>query len=348
MKVFQPHQLETFLVDTFVAAGTPQDIARYVSSSLVDSSLKGVDSHGVMRVSKYVDEIASGWIKPAARPEVQTESPTMAIVRGNLGFGIYTLGYAMDVAIRKAKTSQVAAVGLIESTHTGRLGWFVETAAKQNVIATIIGGGAHRNPGRTVTPYGGARRLLATNPYAFGLPGGQFGPVVVDMSTSMAAEGKLQVYRAKHEALPSGWILDKDGQPSTNVEDFYAGGMLLPAGGHKGYSLALVAEFLGHALLGEPHELNWFIIAIDIAAFRPVGEFVRASEELLGEVKSVPPARGFDEVLIPGEPEARTARQRVAAGIPIPDETWQKMQDTARQVGVDPEASLVRARAAFP
>ncbi|HIC88079.1 MAG TPA: Ldh family oxidoreductase, partial [Anaerolineae bacterium] len=318
--------------------GTPSDIAQYVSSSLVDSSLKGVDSHGVIRVSSYIDQIASGWIKPAARPEIQKETPTTAIVRGNSGFGIWALGYAMDLAIQKAKANQVASVGLIESTHTGRLGQFVETAAKEGLFAMLTGGGAHGHPRHSsVAPYGGAKRIMATNPYAFGLPDGRFGPVVVDIATSQVAEGKLQVYRAKREELPPGWILDKAGRPSTNVEDFYGGGMLLPAAGHKGYSLALVAELLGYALLGKPHELNWFIVALDIAAFRPIAEFVQASEELLQKLKEVPPAPGFDEVLIPGEPEARAEEQRAAEGIPIPDETWQKIQEAARRVGVDPE-----------
>jgi LDH2 family malate/lactate/ureidoglycolate dehydrogenase len=347
MKVFQAKQLEALLIDIFVAIDTPPDIAQYVSSSLVDSSLKGVDSHGVMRASLYVDQIASGWIKPAARPKIEKETPTTAIVRGNLGFGIYALGYAMDLAIRKAKASQVATVGLVESTHTGRLGQFVELAAEQNVVAVLIGGGAHRNTDRSVAPYGSAKPIMATNPYAFGLPGGRFGPVVVDIATSTVAEGKLRVFRAKHGELPPGWILDKDGRPSTNVEDFYNGGMLLPAADHKGYGLALVAELLGDALLGVPYEMNWFIIAIDIASFRPVTEFTRASEEFLQEVKNVPPARGFDEVLIPGELEARIAKQRAVEGIPIPDETWQKIQEAARRVGVDPEMGLSRRTTAF-
>lgn len=339
-KVLQAEQIETLLVDTFVAAGTPRDIAQYVSASLVDSSLKGVDSHGVMRVSKYVSEIESGWIKPAARPEIEKETPTMAIVRGNSGFGIFALGYATDLAIRKAKARQVAAVGLVESTHTGRLGQFVEIVAEQGVAAILIGGGAHGHPGARVVPYGGAKPIMATNPWVIGLPGGRFGPVVLDISTSVCAEGKLQIYRAKHEELPPGWIVDRDGRPSINVEDFYNGGMLLPAGGHKGYGLAVVAELLDYALLGECHETNWFMIAIDIASFRSMTEFVHASEAFLQQVKDVPPARGFDEVLIPGELEARAAKQRAVEGIPIPDETWQKMQETARRVGVDPEAIL--------
>lgn len=288
----------------------------------------------------YVDQIASGWIKPDARPEILRETPTSAVVRGNFGFGIYSLGYAMDVAIRKAKASQIAAVGLVESTHTGRVGRFVEVAAEQDIAAFIIGGGAHQNPGRAVAPHGGAKRTIATNPWTIGLPGGRFGPVVVDISSSMVAEGKLQVYRARHQELPPGWILDKAGRPSTDVEDFYAGGVILPAAGHKGYGLGVIAELIGYSLLGKPHELNWFVVAFDIAAFRPISEFRQASEAFLQQVKEVPPAEGFAEVLIPGEPETRAAKQRAASGIPLPDETWARIQETARKVGVDVDAII--------
>ena len=220
---FRPEQLESLITRIFVAAGTPQDIALYVSSSLVESSLKGVDSHGVMRASLYVDQILGGWIKPAARPAVLKETQSMAVVSAGSGFGIFALGYAMDLAIEKAKANQVAAIGLVDCTHTGRIGQFVEYAATRGVISTIIGGG-HKGAGMSVAPYGGAARIMATNPYAIGLPGGQYGAVVVDIAMSMAAEGKLQVYRSRHEALPSGWILDKEGKPSTDVEDFYKGG----------------------------------------------------------------------------------------------------------------------------
>lgn len=344
MPTFTARQIESLLVDIFVAVETPMDIARYISASLVEASLKGVDSHGVMRVSLYVDQILSGDIKPAARPQILKETPTTAFVSSNWGFGICALGFAMDTAIKKAKSSQVAIVGLTDSTHTGRLGQFAEMAAKENMIAIITGGGRRAGPGVSMAPFGGARPIFATNPWALGMPGGQFGPVVADFATSTVAEGKLQVYRQKHEVLPQGWIVDKNGNPSIDVEDFYDGGMLLPAAGHKGYSLALAAEFLTAFLLGEPRHptywLHWCIIAIDVQTFRPLDTYQQDVETFLRKVKDVPPANGFDEVLIPGEPENRTAQQRNSNGIPIPIETWKTIEKTARQVGVNPDLSL--------
>ncbi len=338
MRNFIPGQIQNLLTDVFKAAGSPTDIAGYVSASLVDASLKGVDSHGVKRVSLYVEQIGRGWIKPDARPVIEKETATTATVQGNHGFGIHALGFAGDVAIQKARTHQVAAVGLVGTTHTGRLGQFVELATEQGVLMNIYGGGAGHRGGGQVAPHGGSKRIVSTNPYAIGMPGGQFGTVVVDIATSVTAEGNLQAYRSRGEPLPPGWIIDNAGRPSTNVEDFYNGGALLPAGRHKGYALALAAEWFCGSLLGVPHELNWFIQAVDISAFRALDEFTTASESFLERLKAVPPALGFDEVLFPGELESRAARHRAIEGIPIPDEIWSAMADTARKVGVDPDS----------
>lgn len=344
MAIIPAQKIESLLVEIFIAAQTPEDIARQVAASLTESSLMGVDSHGVMRVSLYVDQILSGDIKPAARPEIQQEAPTTAIVEGHWGFGIFAMEYAVNVAVEKAKKSHVASVGLTGCTHTGRLGQFAAQAAKRNVLVIISGGGRRQGPGVSVAPYGGAKPIFATNPYAIGMPGGHYGAVVADFATSTVAEGKLQVYRENRQPLPPGWIVDKAGNPSANVEDFYNGGMLLPFAGHKGYSLALVAEFLSSLLLGKPrhptHWLHWNIIAIDVAAFRPIEDYLRDAEELLQETKSIPPMAGFEEVLLPGEPEDRTLQRRRLEGIPIPDQVWNKIENTARRVGVVPNMNL--------
>jgi len=337
MKKVKPEELQNLLISILSKAGVPPDIASYVSEALVDSNIKGVDSHGAVRVSMYVDQIFEGYMNPSARPEIVSETPTTAIVRGCLGLGIFALGYALNLAIQKAKTNHVAAVGLFENTHTGRLGRFSEIAAEQGVYALITGGGGNPHPRHcSVAPYGGSKRFMATNPFAFGLPGGEFGPVVVDTSTSMTAEGKLRVYRATKTPVPEGWILDKDGRPTTDAEDFYAGGVILPAAGHKGFGFGLIAELLGDALVGNPYELNWFIIAVDIAAFRPLSEFTSRTEEILHKLKEVPPAAGHKEVMFPGEPEAQIAKQRMQTGITFADEIWEKILETAGKVGVEP------------
>lgn len=335
MKLIQGELLKRFVADIFVAAGTPQEIAAVVAESLVDSNLKGVDSHGVLRVPQYLAQIANGWIQPAARPTIRQDASNTAIVDGNRGFGIFSLSYALDLAIAKAKEGQIAAVGLVESTHTGRMGWFAERAASQGVITVITGGGAHgKTAHMSVAPHGGAARVMATNPITLGFPAGKRAPVVVDMSTSATAEGKLRFYRETGQEVPPGWILDQAGQPSINAEDFYAGGMILPMAGHKGYGLGVAAEFLTGILLGDGHELNWLILALDAVSFRAENEFVADATQFVQAIKATPPAAGFTEVMLPGEPEAQAAERRAAEGIPLPDEIWLALQEAARGVGV--------------
>ncbi len=335
MKMIQYDALRALVTEIFVGAGVPAEIADVVAQSLADSNLKGVDSHGVLRVPQYLSQMASGWIQTTARPIVTQATATTAVVDGKQGFGIYSLHYALDLAIEKANANQLAAVGLVGSTHTGRMGWFAERAARQGIITIISGGGAHGKAAHmSVAPYGGAARVLATNPITLGFPAGDGAPVVVDMSTSATAEGKVRFYRDTGQALPSGWILDKTGQPSTNPHDFYDGGMILPVAGHKGYGLAVAAEFLTGVLLGQAHELNWLILALKASALRPEADFAGQAATLLHGIKATPPAPGFDQVLTPGEPEAQTAARRRSEGIPLPDEIWAMLQAAAHKVGV--------------
>jgi LDH2 family malate/lactate/ureidoglycolate dehydrogenase len=315
------------------AAGTPDDIAADVAGSLVAANLRGVDSHGVMMLPWYLEEIGKGNIEPAARPEVERETAGSALVRGHKGFGIHALGRATGIAMEKARGHGTAAVGLVACSHTGRIGHFAEAAARQGFFAMILGGGAHRM-WKNVVPFGGTRGVMSTNPYAFALPGGRFGPILVDFATSTASDGKIAVHRSLGKPLPEGWILDKEGRPSTDPADFFDDGMHLPAGGHKGYGLGLVAELIGDALLAAPPEFNWLVQLVDLGLFRDAADYAATAETYLDMVKAVPPAAGFDEVLLPGEPEARAAAKRGAEGIPIPDPVWAQLRAAAADQGV--------------
>jgi len=327
-------QLDRLARQLLLAAGTPEDIAEVVAGSLVGASLKGVDSHGVMQLPWYLEEIAKGSVDPAARPVIETKAPGLALVRGNKGFGIYALNQATETAIEIAGRQGSACVGLADCSHTGRIGHFAEAAARRGHFALVFGGGAHEN-WRNVVPFGGSQPIFSTNPYAFALPGGRFGPIVADFATSTVADGKVAVYRAEGKALPEGWILDKHGQPSTDPEDFFDGGMHLPAAGHKGYGLGLIAELVGDAVLNAPPEFNWFVITVDLGFFRPAEAYDESAEKFLQFVKDVPPAEGFQEVLLPGEPERRAAERRSREGVPMPETVWQQLSEAGRSVGLD-------------
>jgi uncharacterized oxidoreductase len=257
------------------------------------------------------------------------------------GFGQIAAAFAIQTAIDKAKIHGVSATGLRHCNHIGRLGEWVEMAAKQEMIALCFANGGR--PGGLVAPFGGAGRLWGTNPIAAGVPLGGHDPVVVDFATSIVAEGKVRVAHNKGQSLPEGWIQRADGQPSTIPADLYNGGVLLPAAGHKGYGLALLVELLGGLLTGQGSPAfpdyaslknGVVFVVISTAAFRPAADFLADGATLYDRIKATPPAPGFAEVLLPGEPEQRTAVERRRSGIPIDETTWGQLVAAAADFGV--------------
>ena len=341
MPLVPAEHLERLVTDIFVAAGTPDDLAQQVAHSLVEANLAGHDSHGVLRVASYLDFIRQGRIQPASRPETVQEGPATALVDGRWGFGQVTARYAMALAVEKARAAGVAAVAAVRCNHIGRLGEWTEMAAAGGVVGfccVAIGGGP-----TAAAPYGGARRAFGTNPLSFGIPVDHTPAVVSDFATTVVAEGKLRYAREKGVPLPEGWILDKEGRPSRDPADFYAGGTILPFGGHKGYALALVVELLSLALTGAdaaPQPDGWhsgaLFLCLNPAAFRSIEAYDRGVTAILQRVKAVPPAPGFEEVLLPGEPERRTRAERSRDGIPLPDATWETLRQCAAELGVAP------------
>lgn len=327
--------LEQFSARLIEASGAPADIAALVARHLVDANLCGHDSHGVLRIPTYVDAIHRGQLVPDARPALVSERGVTAVLDGNRGYG-YT---AMDVAVRaaadRAKTSGVGAVAIRKCGHIGRVGGWVEQLAREGLVSQVVVGALGPGVGHA-PPFGGAKRTLSTNPWALGVPSRQHSPIVVDFATTSVAEGKLKFARAKKAAVPEGWIVDANGKPTTNVEDFYAGGMLLPFGGHKGSGLSIFASMLG-GLSGEGDDGKiggTMIVALDPAAFGDVDRYMARVDAAIDAVKAVPPAAGFSQVLVPGEPESTSRAQRRANGIPLPAETWRQLGELADQTHV--------------
>jgi LDH2 family malate/lactate/ureidoglycolate dehydrogenase len=338
MLTMTPERLRDVTSQIFEGAGAPSDLAADMAQILVESNLVGHDSHGVIRIPAYIKQIKEGTLIPDARPEVISETPGSALVDGKYAFGHIAAAFGTDVAVRKAKESKAVVVSVVRCNHIGRLGEWGSRAAAQDVIAIVTVGG-FGGPG-IAAPYGGAARAFSTNPISVGMPGGDMPDMLVDFATTSIAEGKVQVARAKGVPLPPGCIIDKNGNPSTNPSDLYDGGMLLPFGGHKGYGLAMVVEMLG-AALAPGREYNGagragaaVIIAVDAATFHPLSEYAKGADETLSRVKAVPPAKGFDAVLLPGEPEQRSKADRLANGIPIAEATWDAIVEAGRAVGV--------------
>src|SRR5262249_24875127 len=201
--------------------------------------------------------------------------------------------------------------------------------------------------GVSAVPFGGATPLFGTNPIAAGIPAGVEPSFLLDFATTAVAAGKIEVARAKKMPLPPGSIVDRDGRPTTHPADYYPGGALLPSGGPKGYALWVMVELLGRVLPGadayaeEPRggpvygHSGMLVLAMNPAALGDPAAYAASADETIRRIKAVPPAHGFDEVLVPGEPEEQSRAERQATGIPIPEETWTRITETARELGAD-------------
>jgi len=354
MPVLQAHVLQGIARDIFVAAGVPPEEARIVADALVASNLAGHDSHGVIRVPQYLQLLRDGLIQPGQPTEIVRETPTTAVIDGHWNFGQVAARRATEIALAKAEAQGLGAVALHHANHVGRVGDYVLMAAERG----FLGLAAVNNHGAAphVAPFGGTAGRLSTNPIAFAAPTSSGPPFVLDMTTSIVAEGKIRVLRNQGKPIPEGWVLDGHGQPTTDPHAFYGPpkGALLPFGGklgHKGFGLSLMVELLAGALSGagcsRPGVTRLgnalFLLALKVESFLPLAEFERHLEALRTHVKDTPTQPGFDEILVPGEPEARTEARRRAEGIPLDDETWRQVLEAARSVGCKWHSTAFRA-----
>jgi LDH2 family malate/lactate/ureidoglycolate dehydrogenase len=344
MPIIGAEELTAFAVAAYEAAGTPPEHARIVATHQVGANLVGHDSHGVVLLPTYLERIDRGHIAPAARPRLLTETPTTLAVDGQWGFGPVVSEWTMERCIAKAREARVAVATVREQSHVGRLADYPLMAARAGFIGLMMADSGQAP--KQVAPFGGREARLGTNPLSIAFPSDLPGPVFLDMATSAVAAGKLNVARAREQAIPLGWVLDRDGKPTTDPNDYFNGGVMLPLGGpegHKGYGLSFMVETLAAVLPGlgfgvDPqgrHNDGVFMLAVDPGAFSPtdfkaqVGAFVRY-------LKETPPAEGFAEVLYPGELEHRTAQRRRQEGIPIEEATWGRLAQVADRFELSP------------
>ncbi|MCL6640221.1 MAG: Ldh family oxidoreductase [Candidatus Rokubacteria bacterium] len=342
MPLVPAERLEELTTEIFAARGVSRADAAWVATLLVRANLRGHDSHGVIRVPHYVRAMKAGEVNPRPQVRVERQTPVLALVDGDLGFGQVVARQGTAIAIEKARAQGLSAVTLKRTNHVGRLADWAEMAAAQGLIGMLW---VNAPMSLNVAPWGGAARRLGTNPHAIAIPGPD-GTVAMshDFATSVVAEGKLKVKFNRGEPVPPGVMLDGRGQPSTDPREYYRDppGALLPAAEHKGYGLGLAIEILAGILSGTgaarptpgPVQNGTLIMCLDPARFLPMAEFHRQVAELFEFVRSAPLAPGAKEILIPGEPEARTERERRASGVPLDDETWRQLQECAAEAGV--------------
>ena len=321
------------------AAGATAAEAEGVGLRLANANLVGHDSHGLIRVCQYADQLRDGTIRSGAKLELVARLGAVAIYDANLGFGQLAAEITTKEGVAKAREFGVSAIGLRNVSHVGRVGDWAELAAEQGVISFHFVNSPAK-PG--VSPFGGIERRMATNPICIGYPVAGCDSLIVDMTTSSVAEGKLRVASAAGRSIPEGWVLDKEGNPTTNPDDYYQGGAMLTMGGHKGYGLSLAIDLLAGAFTGgktvSPDETvnrnNMLSIFMDSRACDLQDQASEIASSYLSWVKNCAARDPSQPVLIPGEPEAREKRRRTQFGIDVPDGVWRQVVSTAEALGV--------------
>ena len=321
------------------AAGCNAVEAATIARRLVDSNLVGHDSHGVLRVGKYLEWMRSGWLKANQAPTIVFESDAIAIVDGNRGFGQVVGEFAGSLGTTKAAKTGIAMIGLRNCGHLGRVGDWAELAAAAGQVSLHF---LNTSNGLRVAPFGGGDRRFSTNPITIGVPVAGSDPVIMDMTTSMVAEGKLMVAVNRGERVPEGWIIDKEGRPTTEPKDFYDGGALLTVGGHKGSGLSIVTDLLAGAIStgksSDPADSvlrnNMLSIYIAPNVYDGEGTVAREAARFVAWVKASPPLKPDTPVLLPGEVERKTRAERTAHGVPIDDKTHADLLAAAASVGI--------------
>lgn len=346
-------ELEGFITRILEAAGAPPAEAARVSHHLVGANLAGHDSHGVVRVPRYVDWHAAGYILSGKSVEVVTDGGGFVLLDGGYGWGQVVAEQATRIAIARAKEHGACVMGLRNSSHLGRVGDYAEMAAAEGLISVHfvnVGGSV------LVAPFGGVERRFSTAPFCVGVPLPK-GPVVLDFATSLVAEGKVLVASNGGKALPKGALIGPDGvlseDPRTLYGDYAPVGPRRPEDGlgairafgeHKGSGLAFMCELLAGCLTGSPTSgpikergrvVNGMLsLHLSPRHFGDEAGFHAAAQSYLDWVKSCRPASAEEPVLAPGEMEARRRAERRQSGVPLPEETWANILDTARKLGV--------------
>lgn len=322
--------------------GVSEEQAGVTAEVLAEGDLRGFASHGILRLPYILRALKRGTIVAKAKVEVMRETPATALINGGHGLGHYIATRAMHTAIEKAKKQGVAAVGVYNSNHFGIAGYYAELAMREGLIGIVT-----TTTDALVHPWGGVEPLLGTNALAIGIPSKP--PVLLDMAMSVAARGKLVKAMKEGKSISESWAIDSEGRPTTDPKKGLAGA-LSPFGGVKGYGLAFMLELLAGPLVGaaagkevhgtlEPVEgfstKGDFMIAVDPATFGSVDEFKARVQKFVTQLKESRKAPGFEEILVPGEPEFRIREKRLHESIPIADEVWAEIKQIAKEFGVN-------------
>ncbi len=344
MPIIKAEQLRDLAEKLLIAVGASRKDATTIASHSIGANLVGHDSHGIIQIPTYIDRVKRGHIIPDASYEIVKDSPTTTVVDGHWGFGYVVTEMAMRTTIEKARSQNIAAATVFRQSHIGRLADYPLMASEANMIGLITADSGRS--AKSVVPFGGRDKRLGTNPISIAMPSNLDGPYYLDMASSAVAAGKIEVAKARGKDIPEGWIIDDEGNPSTDPTDLSSGGSILPLGGpegHKGYGLSSIVEILSGVLTGlgyghDPsgrHNDGCFMAVFNVAAFRDLADFKKDVTDFAMYLKSSRPATGFKEVYYPGELEHLRSVHHEANGIDVDQSTWDQLTQLAREYGID-------------
>ena len=354
-QTFSYSKLYGFVHDVFIAIGCSDSDAATATKVLLSADLRGIDSHGVARLTGYVRLWEAKRVNANPSIKIVHETPSTAVVDGDAGLGLVVAPMAMQVAIDKAKNVGTGWVSVRNSNHFGIAGYHAMMALPHDMI-----GIAMTNASALVAPTFSIERMLGTNPIAVAIPAGKQPPFVADFATTTAANGKLEILQRKHEVAPLGWVQDNEGNGSTDANELKKGGALLPLGSdrehgsHKGYALGSIVDIFSAVLSGASYGpwappfpayvpmpmnmpgdgLGHFFGAMRIDAFRPAQEFKEHMDNWITRFRNATPANGHDKVLIPGDPEREMETVRMAEGIPIVESVIDELIIVGKRFGI--------------
>jgi len=351
-----PQQIRQQLGSVLRAWGMSDADADTTAEMMLETDLRGVDSHGISMLPTYDREFRSGRLNMRPVFKAVREGPAMALIDADASLGHPVSVHAMNLAVDKCRDTGVAVVSVFNSHHFGAAGCYSRIAADRGVIGMVTAS----TRGVTLVPTFAAEPVMGTNPLAFAAPARRNPPFELDMATTTVAAGKVKVYKLNHRPLPPGWVVDGSGQPVTDAEEAFRyvferpEGGITPlggaraVGGHKGYGLAVMVHILGGALSGasfspirnrtqgpsDPHNIGHFFMAIDPRAFRPAGEFEEDLDQVIDVLHNAKPVDPAQPVLVAGDPEMVTRRERLQDGVPIPDDLMEQLRAVAKSAGV--------------
>jgi len=336
--------LTRFAGDIFARAGLPRADAAIVAEVLVWANLRGVDTHGVVRVPRYVELIDNGDMNPIPAIRIHTETPASVLIDADRAAGPVAMMRGVSEALRKAGDAGVGLALVRATTHTAALGYYTLAIAREGMAGIALAGSWPN-----VVYHGSRAAGVSTSPISIAVPGGE--PVVLDMATSLVSMGKLNQAKKTGRPIPEGWALDADGKPTTDPQ---AARTPLPMGGAKGSGLSFMVECLASLIASNPllaeslegtpagnrHRQNGFVLAIDLAQFGDPDNFRREVDRLVKGLKALPLAANTEEILMPGERGRRTLEQRARDGIPIPRAVHDDLAALGKRLGVAMVPSL--------